>query len=111
MKIDATVPMREISLTDRQAILLDYEMMEAREVREKWNISNTTLQHIRFIHGRGGAAGGHYHKKLPKLTDPRIEAVKRMKAEGRTSQEASKASGIELSLVNRMWDKLNDPWE
>lgn len=102
--------MKEIPLEERRQILLDCQVMPSREVREKWNITNNVLQHIRFFHGKSGAkAGGYYHKDLLKgATDPRIEEIRRLKAEGKTSGEAAEILGIPLEYVNKAWPGLSN---
>lgn len=100
--------MKDLSLEERQQILLDCQMMSGREVREKWNITNNVLGHIRFFHGKSSAkAGGYYHKDLLKgAEDPRIEEMRKLKAEGKTSGEIAEITGIELSKVNKIYPGL-----
>lgn len=101
--------MKDLSMEERQQILLDCQLMSGKEVREKWNITNNVLGHIRFFHGKSSAkAGGYYHKDLLKdAADPRIEQIREMKREGKTSGEIAEITGIELVKVNKIYPSLS----
>lgn len=102
-------PMKDLSMAERQQILLDCQVMSGREVREKWSITNNVLGHIRFFHGKSSAkAGGYYHKDLLKdAKDPRIEEIRELKREGKTSGEIAEITGIELVKVNKVYAGLS----
>lgn len=100
--------MKDLSLDERRKILLDCELMPGREVREKWGITNNVLSHIRFFHGKSSAkSGGYYHKDLTEgATDPRIERIRELKAEGKNSVNVSEETGVPLEQVNKLWPTL-----
>jgi hypothetical protein len=100
--------MKDISLDERREILIDCTLMTARDVQEKWNITNNVLNHIRFFHGKSSAkAGGYYHKDLLEgATDPRIDRLTELKLAGLNSLEASIDTGVPLPQVNKLWSKL-----
>lgn len=101
-------PMKEVSLDERREILLELQTEKSRIVRDRHGISSNTLQHIRFFHGGSSAkARGYYHKDLLEgATDPKIEKLKALKAEGMNSGQASERTGIELEKVNKLWPTL-----
>lgn len=101
-------PMRDISLDERRQILLDLQVMKSKEVCVKWNIAYNTLNHIRFFHGKSSAkARGYYHKDLLRnQVDPKIEIVRQMKADGKTSIQAVEATGLTLEMINKVWPTL-----
>lgn len=97
--------MKDLSLEERRDILLDAQVMKGKEVREKWDITNNTLSHIRFFHGKSSAkARGYYHKDLVSGTEhPLKSEIKPLKEQGMTSGEVAKALGIDLEVINRNW--------
>jgi hypothetical protein len=97
--------MKDLSLDERRDILLDYQVMPAREVIEKWKISQNTLSHIRFFHGKSSAkAGGYYHKDLlGDAVHPAVAQIREMKAAGYTSAEVSDHLKMPLETVNSSW--------
>lgn len=98
-------PMKDLSMDERKAILLDCQVMKAREVMEKWNINSNVLQHIKFFHGKSSAkAGGYYHKDLLGDTvHPSVAQIRDLKAAGYNSLEAAEALKISLEIVNKNW--------
>ena len=103
------IPMKDLSLDERRQILLDCQTMESREVREKWNITNNVLSHIRFFHGKSSArGGGYYHKDLLEgAVNPTLEQIRDLKREGKTSGEISDITGIPLEKVNKVYAGLS----
>lgn len=104
-----TRPMKDLSMDERRQILFDCQVMESKEVREKWNITNNVLQHIKFFHGKSGAkAGGYYHKDLLEgASDPTIEKIRDLKREEKTSGEIAEILDIPLAKVNKVYASLS----
>jgi hypothetical protein len=46
-----TRPMKIIPMEERRQILLELEVEDSKVVRERHDINNTVLSHIRFFHG------------------------------------------------------------
>ena len=98
-------PMKDLSMDERRDILLDCQVMKARDVMEKWNINSNVLQHIRFFHGKSSAkAGGYYHKDLLGDTvHPSVAQIRELKTAGYNSLEIAETLKISLEIVNKNW--------
>lgn len=100
-------PMKDLSLDERKQILLDLDIIGSKAVKEKWNITNNVLGHIRFFHGKSSAKGsGYYHKDLTVAEHPEFARVKELKAEGKTSGECAEITGLPLAAINKKWSSL-----
>lgn len=64
-KATETVPYRFIKMRDRELILRDYLENGCQFVKEKWNISSRTVQHIKF----------HYKKLLRRIEDENLDRL------------------------------------
>lgn len=97
--------MKDISLAERKQILIDCFTMSGREVREKWNITNNVLSHIRFFHGKSSAkVRGYYYKNLLEdYVDPQIERIRQLKNEGKTSGEIAEIVHLPLPILNKLY--------
>lgn len=100
--------MKDLSMDERRSILLDYQTMKPKEIREKWRISQNTLSHIRFFHGDSNAkVHGHYHKPLiTNELSPTAERIKSVKDAGGNSEDAARETGVDLEKVNKLWASL-----
>jgi hypothetical protein len=105
MKKVALRPMKDLSLDERKQILLDYQVMKARDVMEKWNISSNVLQHIKFFHGKSSAvAGGYYHRDLlAGAVHPLVARIHDLKTAGLTSLDVASELNVPLETVNKNW--------
>lgn len=99
------VAMKDLSLEERKNILLDCQIMKSRDVREKYHITNSTLSHIKFTHGRSSAvAGGYYHKDLLKgAENPLVDRIMELKRKGMNSLEVAREMKLDLSIINKNW--------
>lgn len=99
-------PMKDLSLDERRAILLDCQVMKARDVRAKWNITQTVLSHIRFFHGKSSAkASGYYHKDLLEgAVNPMVVSIRALKEAGKSSADVAEELGLSLPVVNKNWN-------
>jgi len=100
--------MSDLSLEERREILIELETESSSLVRERHNIDNRVLQHIKWHHHpEGGAAKrGQYHKDLlEEYEDPTIEEVKLLKSKGFTSGQISEKLGMPLEKVNKIFIK------
>lgn len=105
MKRILPIPMKDISLEDRRKILLDSQILPSVLIREKWNITQNTLTHVRFFHGKSSAiARGYYHKDLL-LGDvhPLVARIREFKNEGMTSSDVAATLGLSVKVVNKNW--------
>lgn len=93
-----------ISLEERQQILMEYELHGHERVKEEHDISNRTLQHIRFYHGKSRAKQqGYYHKDLLANVKTLKERISELKETGLTSGEIAEELDISLAQVNKNW--------
>ena len=97
--------MKDLSLDERREILLDLKVMKPKEVQEKYHITNGTIQHIKFTHGKSSAvAGGYYHKDLLKdAENPIVSSIKELKAKGMNSLQVANELHLDLAVVNKNW--------
>lgn len=97
--------MKDLSLDTRRNILLDLQIMRNRDVREKYNISHSTISHIKYFHGKSSAiSSGDYHKDLLYgAVNPIVEKIRELKKQGKNSLEVSKELNLSLITVNKNW--------
>ncbi len=97
--------MKNVPMEERKKILLDLQIMKSRDVREKYNITNNTLGHIRFFYGKSNAvAGGYFHKDLLQgAVNPLVEKIRELKRKGRNSLEVARELRVDLATINKNW--------
>lgn len=108
MKREKFRPMKDLSHEERKEILLDCQVMPAEDIREKWEITQNTLNHIKFFHGKSNAkANGYYYKDLiGDELSPKALKIKAVKDAGGNSEQAAEKEKVPLELVNKLWPRL-----
>lgn len=97
--------MSEIGWDERRQILMELEVEPTSAVRDRHRVSQNTIGHLRWYFGP--KARGSYHRDLVAGARlPVVDEAARLKGEGLTSLEVSRATGIPLENVNRMWHRI-----
>src|SRR3981189_2550412 len=106
-KRTATRPIRDLTLNERRQVLLELETDKSAVVRQRHNISNQTLGHIRWHHGRDHANKREYSLNLIKgVQSPMKARAVDLKRAGKNSAQVAEILGISLDRVNSFWAKL-----
>lgn len=96
--------MGEISLEERQQIIMEYEVEGCTIVRDRHDIDNNTLQHIRFYHGKSNAQKrGYYHKDLMVGVKTLTDHIQECKEKGMSSLETAEYLDVALEQINKNW--------
>ena len=97
--------LKDIPLRERKQILLELQVLDSASVREKHRISNQTISHIRFHHGK--PKPGYYNKDL--LVDevnPVIIQIADLHQQGLNSLQIAGELNMPLERVNAVWDEV-----
>ncbi len=89
-----TRPYGALSTQERREILIELQTIPSREVKEKHNIANDVLSHLRY----------HSKHLLVGVVTP-ADRIASLRDEGYTSAEVAEKLGISLEAVNTNWPK------
>lgn len=84
--------MADLPESERREILLELQTMKAKDVREKHNISNLVVSHLRW----------HCQHLLVGVNSPK-DRVQELRTQGYNSIEVAEITGIPLEKVNSLW--------
>jgi hypothetical protein len=98
--------MKDLTLDEKRQILMELEIEKSSIVRDRHNISNLTISHLRWYYGRVAHEGSWHKDIVGDAKPPVMEMAAVLKKQNKTSLQIADELNIPLERINAVWARI-----